>query len=538
MPDARPLSSLRPGDYDDPPSSESSTPRTRRDRLRQALHGTDGLARDNTSTADTLVMTGDTLASTVEAARRTRDDTVDTRRVASLLSPLNRRRQRSPSDPADEVATRPGPPVEEAIRRRRSKRRKLDLDVPTAKPGIKYGHFGQVEPGRLSLDLISCDGGEHVDPRHHDQYLGAKNLLRHDKSVYCSARPNTNIILRHADDTPFCLEKLHIVGPEHGFTAPVREGLVYVAMNIADLQKYLDPPAHARLRNINTPPYRRRREQVDSLRSSPERLSLSDALRDPEVSAVLDRRERGYANGADLAHDLASTGDSYYGQDFGFGRTDAEAHCDIPTVTSSEEANGLAEPENGHVPVAILSDEDAGPEERSSQEVLDFRLQRLRSMRRRHEIENWDRDGRWSGVRGLRFEANSDRSDRDGEGSQGLSRLDTLMARSHVFDSPARDSPLSTTSNMSTSAHPPSGTSNPVNTGRGVEHDADRDDSVTCARFQITKHKHKVAIKFEPGVSGRFILLKLWANKSNVDVQSIIAKGYGGCRFFPARSFA
>jgi hypothetical protein len=29
-------------------------------------------------------------------------------------------------------------------------------------------------------------------------------------------------------------------------------------------------------------------------------------------------------------------------------------------------------------------------------------------------------------------------------------------------------------------------------------------------------------------------LLKLWAGKSNVDVQSVIVKGFAGPRFFPA----
>lgn len=131
----------------------------------------------------------------------------------SLLGPLQRRRQRSPAtDPRD------GP---DDPRRRRPKRRKLDSDPSSpARPPIKYGHFGQVEPGRLKLEIISCDGGEHRDPRHPSTYLGSQNLLRHDKSVYCSERQGSSIVVRHADDTPFCLEKLHIVGPEHGFTAP------------------------------------------------------------------------------------------------------------------------------------------------------------------------------------------------------------------------------------------------------------------------------------------------------------------------------
>ena len=69
------------------------------------------------------------------------------------------------------------------------------------------------------MELVSCDGGEHKDPRSPDS-LASENILRHDKSVYCSERSSVNLVLRHADDTAFCLEKLHIVAPENGFTSP------------------------------------------------------------------------------------------------------------------------------------------------------------------------------------------------------------------------------------------------------------------------------------------------------------------------------
>ena len=137
----------------------------------------------------------------------------------STLGPLQRRRQRSPF-PDSLNAANESQAVEESGRRR-SKRRKLESELsPPPRKSIKYGYYGQVEPGRLKLEIISCDGGEHRDPRHPSTYLGSLNVLRHDKSVYCSESPSTSIVLRHADDTPFCLEKLHIVGPEHGFTAP------------------------------------------------------------------------------------------------------------------------------------------------------------------------------------------------------------------------------------------------------------------------------------------------------------------------------
>lgn len=58
------------------------------------------------------------------------------------------------------------------------------------------------------------------------------------------------------------------------------------------------------------------------------------------------------------------------------------------------------------------------------------------------------------------------------------------------------------------------------------------------ARFHIEKKKSKCTIRFDPPVSGRFILLKMWSSHhdpgSNIDIQSVLAKGYAGPRYFPA----
>ena len=350
-------------------------------------------------------------------------------------------------------------------------------------------------------------------------------------------------------------------------------------MTMNDLHKYMDPPPWARRQGVHSPPYRRRRNYMDSsLRSSPERLTLADALRDPAVNAAVDRNHaRDNARAADSANDLAPSAEennSYYGEDFGFGRTDPEAHCDIPTITSSSDdaPDMLINSEGEHVPITLLSDEDAGPEESSSQEVLDFRLQRLRLMRRRYELENWDRDDRWSGLRGLHFDANDrePREPRERDGGQSLSRLDALMARSRVYDSPgARDSPAPAPAPAAAGGQPTSSSSypypyplphatsayhptpnaiissdhgaahgiDPRGGSGGVELDASKDPLVTCARFGIKRGKHKVALKFEPAISGRFILLKLWSWGGNVDVQSVVAKGFGGQRFFLDKVF-
>ncbi|KAI6439062.1 hypothetical protein MCOR22_008248 [Pyricularia oryzae] len=57
------------------------------------------------------------------------------------------------------------------------------------------------------------------------------------------------------------------------------------------------------------------------------------------------------------------------------------------------------------------------------------------------------------------------------------------------------------------------------------------------ARFFIEKDKSKCTIRFDPPVSGRFILLKMWSphlESGNIDIQAVVAKGFAGPRFIPS----
>jgi len=428
------------------------------------------------------------------------------RRRLGIIGPTSRRRRRSDSDHEDDQRLEGSDYARDHARR--TKRRRFDSPPPIKKPTpIKYGYYGQVESGRLKLELVSCDGGEHRDPRNTIISLGPENILRYDKSVYCSEQRSSTIVVRHADDTPFSLEKLHILAPEHGFTAPVRAGVVHVAMTMADLQKYINPPSSTRRARVYSPPYVPPPRRGNSIQASPERLTLADALRDPEVNAALGDSEQNYGRSADGVHDLAGN------TDYPNGRTNVEPHCDLPSPTTSPV---LSRPQTlDRNPVALLFDEEAGPEDHSTQEVLDFRLQRLRHMRRRLEMENWDREDRYSGIPPhLR---NDDRS---------LSRVEAMMARSRVDDD------ASLTADIENSGLP----SEAEIWERAQRICPERDDpDVTTARFFISRGKTQVTIKFDPPVSGRFVAMRCWSGKSNVDVQAVIAKGFGGPRFFPAK---
>ncbi|GAM84211.1 hypothetical protein ANO11243_022040 [Dothideomycetidae sp. 11243] len=216
MADRRPLSSFTSGDFDHPPATITLAEHslTRLDRLGQALERQREETRNLAEAARHERWMG------LSGLRRRRG----LRNMGVVHSPTYEGRGLARTEEShDDIEDRP----------RHAKRRKLDSSFSVYDRSYKYGHYGQVEPGRLKLDLCSCDGGTHQDRT--SPYYGPANILKHDKSVYSSQSPHCNIILRHHDSTAFTLEKLIVIAPEDGFTAPVKYGTVSVAMGYEDL---------------------------------------------------------------------------------------------------------------------------------------------------------------------------------------------------------------------------------------------------------------------------------------------------------------
>ncbi len=119
------------------------------------------------------------------------------------------------------VRPRTRSPTVQVSSERRHKRRKLDHNAPMVPEYVcfKYGHKGQVVPGRLRMEIVSCDGGEHLKDNPPGLYK-IQNVLRNDKSVYCSESSSCNLLLKHIGEAPFALEKVVIRAPDRGFTAP------------------------------------------------------------------------------------------------------------------------------------------------------------------------------------------------------------------------------------------------------------------------------------------------------------------------------
>jgi hypothetical protein len=100
-----------------------------------------------------------------------------------------------------------------------AKRRKLDSDNDMGGfHSFSYGHYGQVVPGPLKMEIHSCDGGAYSEPL--GDMSGADNVLVDDNTVYCTKTDVCNIILQHQGRTTFDLRKLIIKSPQDDFDAP------------------------------------------------------------------------------------------------------------------------------------------------------------------------------------------------------------------------------------------------------------------------------------------------------------------------------
>jgi hypothetical protein len=107
--------------------------------------------------------------------------------------------------------------VDMADANRRIKRRKLDTErAASSFKGFRYGRYGQIEPGQLNMEIVSCDGGLYSD----EHSYPPENILKNDSSVYCTKSNRCNIVLKHQGGTVFSLQELVIKAPGSKFSCP------------------------------------------------------------------------------------------------------------------------------------------------------------------------------------------------------------------------------------------------------------------------------------------------------------------------------
>ncbi|KAJ9154983.1 Regulator of chromosome condensation (RCC1)-like protein [Pleurostoma richardsiae] len=352
------------------------------------------------------------------------------------------------------------------------KRRKLDPNTSSSGyKGFRYGRYGQVEPGRLTMEIVSCDGGMYSD----ESSYAAENILKNDNSVYCTKGNRCNIVLRHQGATVFSLKELVVKAPGSNYSSPVREGMVFVSM---DSDELLARTAQYQIQYVSA---------NDPTKTSVEREGWARgrggqgraavpilSIRHNEDGTTMTRaqiRQRRLAN-FNLEED----------EDYRTAQLPSEFNVSPPqfhvTTECSDDENEAAMPRYrrrtpnriGALPFESDSSEDGGPFSAYDYAFLDD-----------------------VGPLGDQHSENMTLAEA-AEASQ-IATQEAVRAVGGELMAPH-------------------------------------------ARFYIEQEKSKCTIKFDPPVSGRFILLKMWSPRhnphGNIDIEGVVAKGYAGPRYFPS----
>ncbi|MCJ1354346.1 MAG: hypothetical protein MMC33_004334 [Icmadophila ericetorum] len=391
--------------------------------------------------------------------------------------------------------------------RRRTKRRKLDLDDNKGILDFSYGYHGQVVPGSLKMEIVSCDGGLHEESYGQGRQYLPENILRNDKSVYCTKHGKCNIILRHQGETPFTLKKLVIKAPASGFTAPVQEGMIFISMNAKELLSRTSL-YHLREPDLPNPPTHSGGESSRSSTSLPSISYLSSSY----------DNHRSPSHRADYypsAHTVPSAYSDFHrpprahvaNQD---EPTSVYTRRSLPATTSGSPSpieRAMSPPTASPFKIDISCDEPSGDEEEESSPST------LADRSRRDNLYPPSSDDEESGEDIHQLWYPSSHID-----SSGIRRrVRRVKPRRIEWD--GVDDMTETESSQSSS-------------------EKKLELLQPHAKFFIEKDSSMVTVKFDPPVSGKFILLKLWSPvsdpKFNIDIQTVIAHGWVGPRFFPA----
>ncbi|KIW20378.1 hypothetical protein PV08_00953 [Exophiala spinifera] len=422
--------------------------------------------------------------------------------------------------------------------RLRAKRRKLDDGTYEDEPRtFRYGHKGQVVPGLLRMEIASCDGGEYSDPRVSINSY-PQHVLVDDASVYCTKTSRCNLLLKHVGGMPFTLTKIVIKAPRAGFDAPIQKGLIFVSMNEDNLlekaSRYdlLYGPENHRyisLRDVTRPS----REYMNSARSPLRSVDRSRYLEDPigqYAAPATDGSRNGggltdSSDGEEEAEEAAGPASPRPWQDDEYSlRSYVDRYRPLRAMNIPDDESESSESESWDDP------ERAGWRRQHADEDTPNREARVPALLQGDDLHENDES----------FSERDGGSVNDGTASRrrrlGRRPVDTSAADAFQSEpvSPANE-PLSPSGNL-----PGDSTAKSSRFEPEASSSVGSSNTVTPqAQFNISRSKSRASVKFDPPLSGRYILVKLWAQttNNNIDVQAILPCGYGGPRFFPSNDF-
>lgn len=398
----------------------------------------------------------------------------------------------------------------------RNKRRKIDSSrpVPSFK-GFRYGKYGQVEPGQLQMEMVSCDGGMFSN----ESSYAAENILKDDNSVYCTKGNRCNIVLRHQGATVFTLQELTIKAPTSmSYSHPVREGMIFISMDQDDI---LSRTAQYQ---IQYPPSSHHGNWNSNDSSAASVSNSRQAERDPTPRHIISIRHHDDGTTSTRVHRshpphifLHDSRQSQHGNRQTHQDEDAGPDHSLPEMPQEFTTN---QPDF-NITTECTSDEEEGYE---VPHVLRRAPNRIGSLP--FETETSDSEDTANP-----FSA-SELAEAFPQQIPQLPPMLAIQGPSHTVPHEREGERDHSSLSLSEAweAHA-TATQEAVRAVGGTL-------LVPHARFFIEKKKSKCTIRFDPPVSGRFILLKMWSSHhtshGNIDIQSVMAKGFAGPRFFPS----
>ncbi|KAL2852882.1 hypothetical protein BJY01DRAFT_81989 [Aspergillus pseudoustus] len=374
----------------------------------------------------------------------------------------------------------------------RVKRRKLDSDDNRqGLQSLRYGKYGQVVPGALKMELAGCDGGTY-EPEGDSSW--PENILRNDSSVYCTKSDRCNLILKHRGETPFCLKKLVIKAPKSGYDAPIQAGMVFISMSSDELlartaqYQIQYSGSHSRHRRHRRSGMQPSQEYLNSYRTPLQTLDR-EALAGFDSTSESDTDTSENTHGSP-SHETDLPGEFQVTMEYD-ERPGSNEHERPGSDSSSRPTSQITRLERMAADDFLCSETEDTSEDDDTSETNSFNSRRrelqrqVRAMRRQYAMEQ-----------------------------------DEVPRSRHI---PNITQPIPPNA-------PSAPRAGPSSRPRNVEL------MKPLAQFFIKRPKSSVSLKFDPPPSGRYILIKLWSpyNAGNIDIQSVIAHGYAGPRFFPA----
>ncbi|CAK7238064.1 hypothetical protein SEUCBS140593_010295 [Sporothrix eucalyptigena] len=422
---------------------------------------------------------------------------------------------------------------------RLNKRRKLDSEKTDTPPytAFHYGRYGQVEPGALTMEIVSCDGGLYSD----GSSYAAENILKNDNSVYCTKGNRCNIVLQHQGCTTFSLKELIIKAPGKNYSSPVKEGMVFLSMSKDELVQAEQYQSNA----INA---FRRSPLFEYLEANQWRHRPRDARDDEDDEAQARNSGRAIRIARDvIVHEMMDN------------------PTEVPFVTAPNQPafhvlTECSEDEDDETPGRLGRDRDGrGPGWRSS--TTGWSPTPLRNRPRRRlpvydestplgahlswEVDHYrdsedEDDDNFTELYDLGNATISspDSPPNDGEGVHVPARPRADRERRDRDSAHNRGGDQTTGGEASSTSFRSAAYFENRSQGLSALRTESPPTSLPRAEFHIEPHKNKCTIVFDPPVTARYILLKMWNPRQdmggNIDIQGVVAKGFAGPRYFPA----